>query len=346
MALSIGSDKNALQPRYRRLLGVGALLDESVRLFREHWRTFAATSAVALVPSGVLNVGLGLAGAAVGTQPALVTSLFTRPTALLVAGAGGAVLVFIVLNLILSVLWTAAVTGTTDSYLRAARPTIRGVYGLALRRLPRLIGAGLLVSLGLALLTLLSVVLVAVTLGILGMLIAAIGLLVWWLKPTARRSWLKWLIVLTAPFGLPTYVGVRWSMFVPAIVVEDTGAPRSLGRSGELVRGEWFRAASVLSVASLIVGVLVSAPAYLVDIPLGVVSLTRTDLGTSLVQAALRNGVAVAAQILFASIGTVAYTLLFVDLRNRREGTDLAERLAQLEAPLPASPPGPALTDL
>jgi hypothetical protein len=112
------------------------------------------------------------------------------------------------------------------------------------------------------------------------------------------------------------------------------------------VRGEWFRAASVLGVASLIVGVLVSAPAYLIDIPLGVLSLARTDVGTTLVQAALRNAVAVAAQILFASIGTIAYTLLFVDLRNRREGTDLAERLAQLEAPLPASPPGPALTDL
>jgi hypothetical protein len=43
-------------------------------------------------------------------------------------------------------------------------------------------------------------------------------------------------------------------------------------------------------------------------------------------------------RILLASIGSIVYTLLFVDLRNRREGTDIGERVSQLEAaPLPAS---------
>jgi hypothetical protein len=33
--------------------------------------------------------------------------------------------------------------------------------------------------------------------------------------------------------------------------------------------------------------------------------------------------------------------MLFVDLRNRREGTDLAERLRQLEAAAAAAPSSP-----
>jgi hypothetical protein len=37
-------------------------------------------------------------------------------------------------------------------------------------------------------------------------------------------------------------------------------------------------------------------------------------------------------QILFASIGYIVYAVLFVDLRNRREGTDIVERVSQLEA--------------
>jgi hypothetical protein len=44
-------------------------------------------------------------------------------------------------------------------------------------------------------------------------------------------------------------------------------------------------------------------------------------------------------RILLASIGSIVYTLLFIDLRNRREGTDIVERVSQLEASslLPAS---------
>ena len=39
-------------------------------------------------------------------------------------------------------------------------------------------------------------------------------------------------------------------------------------------------------------------------------------------------------QILFGSIIFIAQTLLFVDLRNRKEGSDIAERLALIERDL------------
>ena len=66
--------------------------------------------------------------------------------------------------------------------------------------------------------------------------------------------------------------------------------------------------------------------------PLSVTSTLRGQIGPGVVESAINGAVGVLVQILFASVGSVVYTLLFVDLRNRREGTDMAERLTQLEA--------------
>ena len=55
-----------------------------------------------------------------------------------------------------------------------------------------------------------------ITLGGIFGLVPLVALLFWWLRPTARRGWLKWLIVLTTPMGLPTYFGFRWAMYLAA----------------------------------------------------------------------------------------------------------------------------------
>ena len=45
-----------LEPRYRRVLSFGDVLDESVGLFRRRWAFFALVSAVWLIPPGLLTV--------------------------------------------------------------------------------------------------------------------------------------------------------------------------------------------------------------------------------------------------------------------------------------------------
>jgi len=47
-----GPSMGTLQARYRRVLSFGDVLDESIRLFRQHWVNFALVSAVALIPPG------------------------------------------------------------------------------------------------------------------------------------------------------------------------------------------------------------------------------------------------------------------------------------------------------
>jgi hypothetical protein len=126
---------------------------------------------------------------------------------------------------------------------------------------------------------------------------------------------------------------VRWSLFMVAIVAEERGGLAAIRRSAQLVTGEWFRALGVLSIASLILGVLVSVPVSLVQVLVAV--FDEADLGMSSTGAMIVNSATILCQVLFSSIGTVTYLLLFVDLRNRREGTDLLERVSSLERATP-----------
>jgi hypothetical protein len=329
----------SLQPRYRRLLTFGDVLDESVRLYRAHWVTFALVSAVSLLPPGLVLVGFGAAGmlstsfSFAELQSGRLDNsnfIYTQMGALFAAGmiAG-----------FFSILWTAAIAATTDAYLRGEEPTLSRVYGRAVRRYLIVLLASLVVLFALVGLTIAGVVLFIITVfGLVGSLVASIALVFWWLRPGARKTWVKWLIILTSPLGLPTYYSIRWSMYVGAIVLEDYGPIACLRRSGELTDRQWFRVTAILTVASLIVGILLSVIASLIDIPLVIFEATQGRFGLSPSETALSSAITVIVRILFASIGAIVYTILFVDLRNRREGTDIVERLSQLEAsPLTAN---------
>ena len=86
-----------------------------------------------------------------------------------------------------------------------------------------------------------------------------------WLRATARRvssrlpQLVVTVVVLTVALAvsLPLVIGlvliVRWSVAGPAVVVEGAGAFRALGRSGQLVRGQYRRATKVVFVSGLAV---------------------------------------------------------------------------------------------
>jgi len=315
----------SLQPRYRRLLTVGALLDESILLFRQHWIAFALFSLVALVPQWLVLLL---------SSTTSITRGFVRASIELPSAQDWAALLGLTLvQALFSLLWSAASTTAAATYLGGDRPTVGGIYGLALKRLARLFLATLVYLVLFMLLFFASTVLFVVTLlGTLGTLIALIGLINWWVKPESRRPWLKWLIILTAPYGLATYYAVRWSLFLPSIVLEGEGAIGSLRRSSRLVEGQWFRAGAVLTLASLIVTALVLVPLFLGGMIVALAGLAGAFADQSGLGSILSNTATIVLQVLFSSIGTITYVMLFVDLRNRREGTDIGERISSLEA--------------
>ena len=319
-------DKNAAPDlRLRRPLTFGGLLDETVSIYRRWWTSFAALSALALVPYGVLLAMAGLAGAFVigpagpTVQPEVIIAAAVLGA---VVGLGGSLFIL---------LWGEAVTLMTDDLLRAEQRGYGNVYGRALGRFLPVLGASLLLVFGAVFMSLLGMLALVLTLGPVGMLIATIGVLVWWLNPGARRPWFKWLIILTTPFGLAIYYAVRWVLFTPAVLLEGRGPLASLRRSSQLVSGEWFRTAGVLIVVSLIVAVLVFLPSSLITLALTLTVGILADTVNPFLSILVNLG-SVLGQILFGAIGYIAYTLLFLDLRNRREAADLAERVGRLES--------------
>jgi hypothetical protein len=330
--LTSRTQERQLQPRFRRVLTFGDVLDESIQLFRAQWLTFAVVSAVWLIPPGLLEVFVSASGAL--NTASLVADLQSGrlPSPAAVTALITTIMATIVVQAVFLLAWSAATVATADLYLHAQEVYLPGVLGRTLTRyLPVFLGA-ILYLLGLLILSVLAILpFVIPPIGLLGMCFALIGILVWWLRPTAQRTWLKWLIIVFTPFGLPAYFAGAWSMYLGAVVIEGHGPLGSLRRSMQLVNQQWFRVVGILTLGGLMVGVLQYAPSALIQIPLGVNAATRGQFGLGPIEQAISSGASVAVQILFASLASIIYTLLFIDLRNRREGTDLSERLRQLE---------------
>jgi hypothetical protein len=120
-------------------------------------------------------------------------------------------------------------------------------------------------------------------------------------------------------FILPgIYVLVRWYFVPQAVVVDGRRSVEALSRSGELVRGYWWRTLGIV----LLANVAAIVPASLVQLPF----VAGADAADS-------SGIALAGQIIAMTITwpftAIAVTLLYFDLRARTEGVS------------PPSPPPP-----
>jgi hypothetical protein len=340
---STGQERQ-LEPRYRRILSFGDVLDESIGLFRRHWAVFALVSAVCLLPPGLIELLITTSGGL--DTGSLVSDIATGGTPDLnrISGLVGTLFLVGAISGLFALAWAAAIAVTTDEYLHATEPLMSSVFGRVLRRYPVVLltalltfVAFLLVGVAATLLFVVSAVLFPIL--ILGSLGAIIGIIVWWVKPSARSVWLKWLIILATPFGLAIYFVGTWALSLIACVLESRGPIAALRRSRELVDQHWFRAVGILLVAAMIVSVLQYVPTMLVELPLTILALLRGQPTLSPTEQAISLAASIATQVLFASMASICYVVLFVDLRNRREGTDIAERLTQIEAnePLPVN---------
>jgi hypothetical protein len=326
-----------LEPRYRRILSFGDVLDESIGLFRRHWVVFALVSAVCLLPPGIIEM-LITAGGALDTR-GLLTEVASGSTPNLNSFSGliGALLVISVVSGLFALAWTAAIVVTTDEYLHGSEPSLSRVLALVLRRYPVLLLTALLSFLALLLVALAATALFVVSVLFFPIIIlcttgaVVVGMCLWWFRPTMRSSWLKWLIILATPFGLVVYFFGTWSLALVAVVLEPQSPIGALRRSMQLVDRHWFRAVGILTVAGMIVSVLQYVPTLLVQLPLTILALIRGQPSLSPPEQTISVAAGILTQVFFASMASICYAVLFIDLRNRREATDIAERVSQLE---------------
>ena len=105
---------------------------------------------------------------------------------------------------------------------------------------------------------------------------------------------------------IAVWLAVRWALLAQAVAVEDRSALNALRRSVELVRGRWFRVASLVGAGAVIV--LVAGPL------LGALLIIATDAPLPLLNVVA--GVVYALAVPFVALTT---TYVYLDARVRLE---------------------------
>jgi len=131
-----------------------------------------------------------------------------------------------------------------------------------------------------------------------------------------------------AVFCAAVYLAVRWSLTVAAMMAEDVGPIRGLGRSWTLVSGQWWRTFGILLIVWIMQAIITYGLVILFGLIAALVSAGDLQLAVAQVGGTLLSA-------LVSPIATIAITLLYFDLRVRKEGLDL-DQLAQQTSPGPA----------
>ena len=130
------------------------------------------------------------------------------------------------------------------------------------------------------------------------------------------------------------YLAIRWVVASVTVILEDRGPTASLGRSAELVRGRWWPVFGVMIlgliiqfVIGAIVGAIFGAAIFASDDP--------TSAGVLAVSAVIDLLIGIFLQPFVA----VLVTVIYFDLRVRKEGFDLDRLADQLDAEVPSPEP-------
>jgi Membrane domain of glycerophosphoryl diester phosphodiesterase len=135
-------------------------------------------------------------------------------------------------------------------------------------------------------------------------------------------------LIVTIPVCI--WVLVRWAVAMPALFAENAGPVQALGRSWNLVKDNWWRTLGIVIVVLVMVSLIESALQLLFSGVAAVIPGVDADLRAGLV-----TTVATLVNAVVGAITPIAITMLYLDLRVRREGLDL-DQLARQTAPGPA----------
>ncbi|HTY72008.1 MAG TPA: hypothetical protein VMI11_06230 [Actinomycetes bacterium] len=115
-----------------------------------------------------------------------------------------------------------------------------------------------------------------------------------------------------------------WALGAPALVLEGIGIRKAFGRSTSLVSGSFWRVVGILIVTSLLTALVTFVVAIVFAAAGGL--LGAVFGGTAaLVGALVVGGIGlVAAMVVTATFSASVTALLYIDLRMRREGLDIA----------------------
>jgi membrane-anchored glycerophosphoryl diester phosphodiesterase (GDPDase) len=315
-----------------RPLGLGELFDGAVRTMRQNPRVMFGVSAVLMAVTAVLSLVVLLLGVRRLTQT--LTGAENGLTRDEVAAAASSGLLTVGVPAVLQALATIVLTGVlilavSDAVL-GRRPSVSDVLHRVGSRIWRLLGLSLLTA---AFYLVLTVVLAA----------PGVALI---LASQEVAGGIALALAVPALVAVACLLWVRLAFAAPVLLLERVGIGRALRRSWRLTVGSWWRVFGILlltAVIAVVAGGLLSTPFGLV----GTVVAEALGGGSPDDGTAFRNGLLVSQAIanigsVLASTVTAPFTaavtaLLYIDLRIRREGLDVALARAAAEPAAPTS---------
>lgn len=299
-----------------RPLGLGELLDGSVQTMRQNPRVMLGLSAAVMAVAAVISTVFMVAGLPrlLGVVQGPQGQIGAQQVADLVGGGiAGFVVPAALQGLAVVVLSGVLIVAVSEAVL-GRRPSAGQVWARARPRVPALLGLSLLTGL-------LSVIGFAVLIGPGVALLAVSG----------RAAAVALVIGVPAAIVLGALLFVRLAFAAPALLLEDLGVVAAMRRSWRLVQGSWWRVLGVLVLTSVIAAVangLLQAPFSVVGAVIGA-ALGSSDAaadvtGSLVVTTVVGNIGTVIASTVTAPFSAAVTALLYIDLRIRREGLDVA----------------------
>lgn len=301
-----------------RPLGLGELLDGAVRTMRHNPRVMFGLSALVMGAAVVLStlllaIGLPQALSGFGSSGEIDES---EVAGLVSAGVVGVIVPALVQALALSVLNGILVLAVSDAVV-GRKPGV----GTVLRRVGRR-GVGRLVAL-----TLLTSLIAFLALAALAIPVVLLYLL------AVPAGVLATLVAVPSAVAGGLYLAVRFAFAAPALLLEELGIVAALRRSWRLGRGSSWRVLGIV----LLTGIIGWITSGLLQLPFSVIgALVQGAMSTAGDGATGQLTVAVLVGYAVQNLGTVlsatvvspfsagVVSLLYIDLRIRREGLDVA----------------------
>jgi hypothetical protein len=303
-------------------LSIGDAFDEAFDLYKRNFGLFVGTVALLYIPADLILSGSLLAMRAdqfTGQRqptPADIEKLFGIMGVMIVAMA--------VFYILIAAISGAITVAASERYLE--RPITRGqALGAMLRALPRLLAAWFVV--GLIMTVAAFILLLVLTLAV-GIFVGALGM------AGAQDQWLGvtvGVVYVIAMVLLGATIFVWLGGFVTqSIMLEQAGPMTAIQRNIELVRGRAMHL--ILGFIALVVVILTIQSALLVCVQLGLQLLVFpwlhvTELGERITEAVIGGILSLVVQPLWMTW----FTVLYYDLRVRKEGFDLALMMLGLD---------------
>ncbi len=278
-------------PEEQRLPATGAMLKETLRLYRADAARFVAVVAVLNAPMQVVTALLNLTAprippltvSALVKLPSLQGSTFrlvqpfTTAHVAAIVEIGVRAIGGLVLSSLVGVLTTAALATIIVGRMEGRPIGVGAAYRAVRTRLGALLGAFCWAAIRFAILFLLCPTIVGLVLFI--------------------------------------YVLVAWALIPQAVMLEGSGGGGASGRSRRLVKGHWQQASNLFIVVVVLVLVLIGIPPALLAAALS----HALGLPSPLLQTALSIGIALVVQ----PVAAAATTVLYIELKARAAAAPL-----------------------